>query len=344
MSNDNVLNVLIASYLEPEHVERIQAVSPNLNVLYYPELLPQPRYTSDHVGKPLVRSAEDEKRWKDLLAETDIQFAFDATHMSDLPELTPRLRWLQATSAGIGQAIVRLGYDVRMPDVIFTTASGVHSRPLAEFVVMSVIMHYKKAKRLEEGQRNKHWERYAGSDLEGRTAGVLGLGNNGGQVARTLRLLGMRVFGSDLMKRESDVDRYFPADEWKEMLPHLDVLVLALPHTPHTANIVDAEAMKLLPEGAFLVNIARGTLVDEQAMISLLQNGRLGGAALDVFEQEPLPQDNPLWEMPNVLVSPHSASTSDRENERIVDLFCDNLERFLAGKPLRNVLDTERMY
>ena len=122
------------------------------------------------------------------------------------------------------------------------------------------------------------------------------------------------------------------------MLPLADVVVMIAPHTPQTDNMLGAAEFATMRDGAFFINIGRGATVDEPALIAALHAGKLGGAALDVFAEEPLPADSPLWEMDSVLVSPHSASTSDRENERITDLFCDNLRRYLDGRPLRNVL------
>jgi glyoxylate/hydroxypyruvate reductase A len=336
--------LLIASYLEPEYVSQIQRVDPGLTVIYKPELLPVPRFACDHAGKSLTRTADEEKAWHEQLSRADILFGFDSTHMQDLPELAPNVRWVQATSAGIGQAVKRFGYDERMPDTVFTTASGVHVRPLAEFVIMALIMHYKQMRRVMEDQTRKHWERFAGTDLEGRVVGIVGLGHNGSEVARMTRLLGMRVLGCDLIEREGIVDTFYPASHWREMLPQLDALVLAVPHTTETEKMVGAAELSLLPQGSFFINICRGIVVDEKALIESLESAHLSGAALDVFEQEPLPEESPLWKMPNVLVSPHSASTSDRENRRITDLFCDNLRRYLSGEPLRNVLDMQRLY
>ena len=128
------------------------------------------------------------------------------------------------------------------------------------------------------------------------------------------------------------------------MLAETDFLVLTAPHTPETENMIGARELALMKPTAVLINIARGTLVDEEAMIRALQEKKLAGAALDVFRQEPPPQDSPLWAMPNVIISPHSASTVRQENERITALFCDNLGRFLRGVPLRNVLDVEKLY
>lgn len=337
--------VLITSYLEPELVERIRRVDARLEVLYEPALLRPPRYAADHNGDPAFRrTPEQATRWRGLLARAEILFDIDPTHRPDLPEVAPNVRWIQATSAGIGQLVAEHRYAARMPGTVFTTASGVHGRPLAEFVVMAVLMHYKGALRTLAAQQRRHWERYAGTDLEGRTLAIVGLGRVGAEIARLCRGLGMRVLGTDVRPAADLVDRYYAPDQLQDMLPQAEVLVLIVPHTPQTEKLIGARELALLPRGAYLVNIARGAVVDEPALIEALRAGRLGGAALDVFAEEPLPPGSPLWEMPNVLVSPHSASTSDRENQRITDLFCDNLRRYLAGEPLRNVLDPERMY
>lgn len=337
--------VLIASYLEPEHVDRIRQVDSRLNVIYEPSLLRPPRYAADHPGDPTVpRAPEQERRWRELLAQADILFDFDPTHRQDLPDLAPDVRWIQATSTGIGQFVKHMGYDTRMPNTVFTTARGAHARPLVEFVVMAMLMHYKGALRMIRDQQRKHWERYAGTDLEGRTLAIVGLGRSGAEIARTCRALGMRVIGTDLSPAPDVVDRYYEAGQLPELLPQADVLVLIVPHTPHTEKMIGASELALLPRGAFFINIARGSILDEPALIEALRSGHLSGAALDVCAEEPLPPSSPLWGMPGVLISPHSASTSDRENSRITDLFSDNLRRFLNGEPLRNVLDVDRMY
>jgi len=337
--------VLITSYLEPEHVERIRRVDESLEVIYEPELVRPPRYAADHNGDPAFqRTPEQEQRWRGLLARADILFDIDPTHRADLPDVAPNARWVQATSAGIGQLVKDMGYDRRMPNTIFTTASGVHRRPLAEFAVMAMLMHHKGALRMLTAQRHRHWERYAGTDLEGRTVAIVGLGRVGSEIARLCRAMGMVVIGTDFTPAPDTVDRYYEPDQLSAMLPRADVLVLIVPHTPQTEKMIGTRELALLPRGAYFINIARGAVVDEPALIEALRSGHLSGAALDVFSEEPLPPSSPLWEMSNVLVSPHSASTSDRENGRITDLFCDNLRRYLAGEDLRNVLNPQRMY
>ena len=335
--------VLIASYLEPEYVERIRQVSPLVNVIYEPTLLATPRYAADHYGIP-NRSPEQEAHWRKLLGEAEILFDFDPSHRQDLPELAPNVRWVQSTSAGIGQFIKRMNYDKRMPNTVFSTASGVHAKPLAEFCIMSMLMFNKGLLRMLRDQERKHWERYAGTDLEGRTLAIIGLGKIGNQVACYASALGMRVIGTDAEQVVCPVAQVYPLNELHAMLKQAEYLVICVPHTPQTEKMIGARELALLPPGAMFINIGRGQVVDEPALIEALRSGHLGFAALDVFAEEPLPPSSPLWEMSNVLVSPHSASTSDRENSRLTDLFCENLRRYLAGEPLRNVLDVEKMY
>lgn len=343
-------NVLIASYLEAEHVERIRAVDERLNVIYEPQLLRPPRYAADHVGSAAFeRTPEQEARWREHLAAADILFDFDYTHREDLPDLAPNVRWIQATSAGIGQFVRRSGYATRLPDTIFTTASGVHAQPLAEFCILAMLMFSRNLWEIQAQQARQHWERLAGTDLAGRTLAIVGLGKIGQDVARFARAMGMTVLGNKRHPEQHNptdlhADELYGPDALDEMLSRAEYLVLCTPHTPETEGMIGREQLAQLPRGAVVINIARGAVIDEEALIWMLRDGHLGGAALDVFAEEPLPADSPLWTMPNVLVSPHSASTSDRENSRLTDLFCDNLHRFLRGAELRNVLDVERLY
>jgi phosphoglycerate dehydrogenase-like enzyme len=168
-------------------------------------------------------------------------------------------------------------------------------------------------------------------------------------VARLARFFGMRVMGSKRRVAGADLaalnlDALYPPEELPALLAQSEFLVLIAPHTDSTDGLIGAAELATLPPGAILINIGRGALVDEPAKVEALRSGALGGAALDVFATEPLPADSSLWAMPNVIVSPHSASTSDRENGRLADLFCDNLRRYLEGRELRNVLDVEALY
>lgn len=341
--------ILIASFLEEEHIRRIAAVDPWVRVIYQPDLLRPPRYPADHKGADFARTPEQEAKWLTFLAEADVLFDFDQTHLDDLPERAPKVRWIQATSSGIGQFVKRMRYAERMPDTVITKASGVHARPLAEFCLMVMLMFRKGLPRMIRHQARKHWERYAGTDLEERTVVVVGLGGVGREVARVSAALGMRVIGVDVEEGGTEtegvpLDSFVHAGDLSTILPEAEHLVLIAPHTPATEGLVGREELALMPPGAILINVSRGALVDEGALIEALDSGHLGGACLDVFREEPLPPESPFWTMPNVLVSPHSGSTSDQENRRLTDLFCENLTRFLDGKPLINVLRPGQLF
>jgi phosphoglycerate dehydrogenase-like enzyme len=343
MSNKPV--VLITSYLEPELIEQIRADVPGVEVIYRPDLIGAPRYIADHTA-PVQRTPEQESEWRSLLAQATILFDFDSTHRNDLPELAPNVRWIQATSAGIGQFVKRMGYADKT-GWTFCTASGTHARPLAEFALMSMLMFAKNYEYLQSEKAKQHWARYCGYELESKTLAVIGLGKIGQETARLAKAFGMRVVGN--RRRPTDgpmpnVDHLYGPDELDALLSEADYLVLATPHTPETEGLIGAEQFARMPDGAVLINLARGQVVDQAAMVAALQSGKLRGAALDVFEVEPLPEGDPLWTMPNVIISPHSASTADSENAKIAALFIDNLQRYLRGESLRNVLDVERLY
>jgi phosphoglycerate dehydrogenase-like enzyme len=266
--------------------------------------------------------------------------------MDDLPDLAPRLKWIQATSAGIGQLVKRRGYDQRT-NWIFTTASGIHARPLAEFVIFALLYFAKDAVYLQSEKVVHHWQRYCATELAGKTLAIIGLGKIGRETARLAKAFDMRVIGNRRQMTDGttpNVDELYPRGELKPLLERADYLVLSCPHTSETEGLIGARELAMLPKGAVLINIARGAVVDQAAMTQSLRAGHLRGAALDVFAIEPLPPDDPLWDMPNVIISPHSASTADTENQKITRLFCDNLKRFIAGEPLLNVLDVQRLY
>ena len=333
------VTVLITSYLEPEHVDRIAAAG--TRVLFDPELVAPPRFAGDHSGRPgFRRTREQEARYRAWMAEADVHFDLDAELAPSFPTLAPRLRWIQATSSGIGPLVRRTGLD--RSGITITNAAGIHAVPLAEHALLALLYFVKDVPDRLREQRAHVWQRYAGRELRGMTATVVGLGAVGLEIARLLRAVGVRVIGirrSPLGPDEADrVDEAATPDRLREVLPRSDALVLIAPHTRETEGMIGAHELSLLPPGAIVVNLARGALIDEPALIDALRRGRLGGAALDVAAVEPLPPDSPLWDLPNVLVTPHSAATVARENERLTDLFVENLRRDRAGEPLRNLL------
>jgi phosphoglycerate dehydrogenase-like enzyme len=342
---ESQISVLVASPLEVEEVERIRAAFPGrVRVVHEPELIPQPRYVADHSGTRPALGADGLAHWRELLREADVLFDFDWYEPAALARNAPNLRWVQATSSGIGEYLRRLGLDAS--PITFTNCAGIHAIPLAEWVVLGLLYLIKDVPRLRVDQARHHWERYTARSLSGRRVLVVGLGGVGREVARTLAALGVEVWGlrrSDAPAPES-VARLVTRSELRTALGSVDALVLACPYTPETHRLIGAAELAALPAGALIVNIARGQVVDETALTAALESGQLGGAALDVFEVEPLPETSRLWDLPNVLISPHSVSTVDRENRLIVDLFIDNLGRFLDGRPLRNVYDRARGY
>lgn len=340
------VKLLVGSPLDAALVERIRAVDPRLDVTFRPDLLGTPRYEADH-HPPANRDAAQEAEFRALLAETEILFDFDTATAPELAQIAPRLRWIQASSAGVGQAVVRYGLD--HTDIIVTTASGVHAVPLAEFVLLAMLMFTKRYGLLAELKAARRFERFSSGQLPGKTLAIVGPGRVGREIARLARPFGVRVTALGRTPRspaELGVERVYTRPDLHAMLAEADFVVLIAPHTPETEGMIGAGEIAAMKRGAVLINIARGQLLDEDALLVALREGHLAGAALDVFREEPLPADSPFWELPNVIVNSHSASTSDGEDERIVDIFCENLRHYLAGQPERmgNILDKGRMY
>ena len=349
MSDTARCKVLITSPLEPHLVERIRAVDPRLEVVFEPELIPRARYPADHRGTSLQRTVEQEDRWRDLLGSAEILFDFDITHRSDLPELAPEVRWIQGSSAGIGTLMRRERYVERLPNTLFTTASGVHSKPLAEFCLMAILAHTKQLPRMLANQDRRKWEVFASTDLSGRTIAIVGAGKIGIELAHRCKAFDMEVLGvkrsvTGIRPADLHMDELHSMDNLHAVLPRAQFLVLITPHTPNTENLIGSAELALLPPGAYLINIGRGIALDETALRESIIAGHLAGATLDVFRTEPLPEDSPLWRVPQILISPHTGSVTDRENDYLVDLFCDNLRRYLAGERLRNVYDPQLGY
>jgi glyoxylate/hydroxypyruvate reductase A len=333
------LTIVIGSYLEADLVARIAAAPPVARVAYEPDLLPVPRFRCDHDGRRRDLGEGDLARWRSIAASADVFFDFDWLDPAGMANLAKngRLRWVQATSAGIGAFMQRTGLD--RSGLTATTAGGIHAVPLAEFAVMGALHFVKGVPDLRKRQQARHWERYTTRQLAGQRALVVGLGGVGRRVVASFAALGVEVWGLGRDNRSYDVDgltKVITRLDLDAALPCVDIVVLACPLTEETEGLMGRRQFGLLPPGAVLVNVARGQIVDEQALIDGLRAGTLGGACLDVFATEPLPADSPLWEMDNVIVSPHSASTVATENEALTDLFIDNLARFADNRLLRN--------
>lgn len=352
--SEQAKNIFVSTWFEPAEIERLKAATGErgLNLIYHGEWLTKASFPAEHPHEVKL-TPEQEAIWLAGLKQADILMDFDSTTLPrwKSENLVPRLRWLQASSAGVGQVIAKAG--LQGSGIIVTTASGLHAGPLAEFVMLGLLMWSKQYPMIARQQANREWKKYATDELPGKTLAIIGPGKIGREVARHARAFGMYVLAapSSLKGRtpaDYNADELFATDKKSlhEALARSDALVLAMPHTPQTERMIGAEEFAALKPGAYFINIARGKVVDEAALIAALESGHLYGAALDVFETEPLPPESPLWGMPNVVVAPHSASTVYRENERLIDLFLHNLDLFLAGRyaEMRNVLDIERMY
>lgn len=338
--------VLIASWLDPGHAERIAAAEPaRIELIYEPGLLPMPRYEADHHGRPRALTDEERRRWRECLSSAEVMFEFDWECPEELLHRAPRLRWVQTTSSGIGPRVDRLG--LADAPLVITNAAGIHAQPLAEFVIYASLHFAREMPRLDAWKAECHWERFCGRELKGSRMTLIGMGRVGSRIAELSAGLGIEVTGhrrTPGRETPTHVRRVVDANGLDAVLLETDILVIAVPDTPETRHLIDRRRLELLPASAVIVNVGRGSVVDQPAMIEMLRSGRLGGAALDVFEEEPLPTDNPLWTLPNVIISPHSASTVVQENDRLVELFIDNLHRYLDGRPLVNVFDPRRGY
>jgi phosphoglycerate dehydrogenase-like enzyme len=339
--------VLIASPLEAELVARIQAAEPRAEVRFEPDLLPPARYPADHRGDPAFRrDAEAEARWRALLDRAEVLFGIPGDSAAGLAEVAglPRLRWVHATSAGAGEAVrtARLPAEA-LERITITTSSGVHAIPLAEFAILGLLAVAKELPRFAEDQRARAWPevRRPLRELDGQTLFLVGLGEIGRETARLAKAFGMRTVGFRRTQGPppDHVDEVHGPERLPELASRADAMVVSLPLTDQTAGLVDRATIERLPASCIFVNVGRGGVVDEPALVEALREGRIAGAVLDVFATEPLPEDSPLWALPNVLVTPHAAALSARENERIVELFCDNLRRYLDGRPLRKVVE-----
>ena len=342
--------VAITTPLEPEHAERIASTFPDqIELRYRPDLMSKIRFPGDHGDASFQRTPDQDQEWRDMLRDATVTWDLAAIGDDGPLDLSPNLQWVQTTSAGVGQRVKALGLD--QSDLLITTASGIHARPLAEFVVASLLYHVKQFRRLEAEQRAHNWQRYCAESLHGKTLALVGPGRIGREVARLATALGMTVWAlardeNPTRAAELGVARVFPRSELRTMLAGSDAVVLAVPATPETEGMIGAAELAALKPGAAFINIARGTIVDEPALIDALRSGQVGFAALDVTAVEPLPADSPLWDLPNVLISPHSASTVAEENTLITDRFIANLGHFLRSEldQMAPILDKSRMY
>jgi len=268
-------------------------------------------------------------------------------------QLALRLRWLQCSGAGVDGL---LPTGVLDPDsgVIVTTATGIHATTISEYVFGSILMfnrNWPEMVRLQDRHvwpRSASWYNLGARELVDQTVGIIGLGHIGRRVAQLARAFGMHVLATRRTvsngEKDPDVDQLYPMEQLQELLRLSDYVVLAVPLTQETEKLMGEAELRVMPRNAYLVNVARGRVVDEEALIRALQERWIAGAGLDVTEEEPLPANSPLYSMPNVILTPHISGLSAHYDKRLTALFAENLQRYRSGQPLRNRYDPGRGY
>jgi len=344
--------IAIATPLPPHEVARLRELEPSVVVRRIEGLVPEPAFVGDRLGAEAAAHWVDDPRLDDLFDGASVVFGIPRDSPAVLArvlERHPSIRWVHGMTAGAG-AVVREAHLDRptLDRVVFTSSAGAHAGALAEFALFGLLAGAKQLPRLLADQRDGVWapRRMIGQLADHRVV-VVGLGSIGRRVATLLH-----AFGADVVGVHRNPERAAGAgltavvhpEHLAEALRGADGVVMCLPHTAATEHLLDADALSGLAPGAVVVNVGRGATIDEGALIAALRTGQVGYAALDVFEVEPLPVASPLWAMPNVLVSPHTAALSAGEDRRIVERFMANVERFLADEPLHQRVDTVEFY
>ncbi len=305
------------------------------------------------LGPDALLLVRGRKALRDALAahpETEVVSSFFPP--DETLELAPHLRWIALPSAGADHAL-RAGL-VRAGGPVVTTARGIHAVPISEFVFSVMLLWVRHWPQMLALQHAHDWpaqERRAAltaRELHGASLGLVGLGAIGRRVAQLGRCFGMRVVatrrGAVPGETDPDVDELLPLDRLDTLLAQADFVVIAVPSTPATHHLIGAPQLTAMKPSTFLINIARGSVIDEHALVEALRAGAIAGAGLDVFENEPLPAGSPLWDMPNVFISPHISGANPAYSRRFTDLLLDNLARYRAGQPLRNAVSLDRGY
>lgn len=285
--------------------------------------------------------------------QEDIEAALDRIEIAlvrfsrELIPRAPALRWFQ--QGGAGADWLARHPEIADSEVIITNASGVHSVPISEHILALLLGLGRGFRASILGHKDRVWHENRNQnlfELAGKRCLLLGVGAIGGRFAKLAAACEMEVVGVRRNPNEcpSGVKRMIGPGALREELGEADFIVNTLPLTPETRHMLGRREIELVKPGAYIVNIGRGATIDEQAMIDALRSGRLGGAGLDVFETEPLPEDSPLWDMENVIVTPHYSGLTPRYNERVFEIFSDNLQRYLSGQALRNVVDKQLQY
>jgi phosphoglycerate dehydrogenase-like enzyme len=344
--------VAIAVPLEAEQVERIRAVDPSVTVLYEPGLLPPERYPADHGGDPgFRRTAAQEERYWEILNQAQVLYGFPNENPAGLARIAAsnsHLQWIHAMTAGAGGTVKASGLDTEsLSKLKITSSAGVHALPLAEFAALGILNGFKRSAELAQDQAAKLWPevRTPTRLVNGSHLVITGLGEIGLETARIARALGMTVSGTKrTVEPLAGIEEVTDNEGLAGLLAGADAVVNTLPGTPYTEKLFNRAIFAAMNPGTVFVNVGRGTVVDEAALLEALDNGQVSYACLDVFAVEPLPQASPLWNHPRVMVSPHTSALSAAENRLIAERFCSNLRTFLDGGDLPHLVDPVHFY
>jgi phosphoglycerate dehydrogenase-like enzyme len=282
-----------------------------------------------------------------VLAEAEVMLRgqIAAKVLDHVLERAPRLRWVHSISAGVDRVVTPLA---RERGLLVTNARGVFSPPIAEYVVLMCLAIARRLPQLLDLQRERTWQPLRGEELSGLTVGIVGYGSIGAEVARLLEPFGTRIVATRRRPELGSGGRanveVWGIDRLHDLLREAGIVLIAAPLTDETAGLIGPTELQEMPGHAWLINIARGRLIDETALRRGLANGWIAGAVLDVFDEEPLPADSPLYDTPNLVITPHTSWSSDKVVERSIDLFVANLEHYLAGEALENLVDLEAGY
>jgi len=327
------VNVLVTTSIGTECLQQITAISPKIKI----------RDVSDLTSAEESGGFSSKEHFDALLAEAEV--IYGARPPKNVISRAPKLKWIQSTSAGVDSF---LDTDVVQSPVIVTNTRGMHATPMGELVFELILMFTRQAQLCFQLKQEKRWETFIPTVLRSKTVGVVGLGNIGREVARLAKAFGMRVVAirrsARRVARARNVDIMLPRDQLHQLLVESDFVVLVLPHTAETNKLIGEEELRTMKPTAYLINVARGNVVDEEALIRALDENWIAGAGLDVFATEPLPTESRLWEFPNVLFNPHIGSDMVDYYMLATEIFCENLRRYLNGKKLLNVVDKKRGY
>jgi len=285
---------------------------------------------------------EQDLIYSEDLEEIEALICYDPFKTLDIEKMK-KLKWIQLSSIGIDQLPVEY---VKNTSIIITNNRGGYSIPMGEWIVLKTLELFKNSKGLYENQTNKKWKMDTSiMELYGKTIGFVGTGTIAVEAAKRFQGFGVNILGVNTNGRDIQYfDRCYAMAEINEMLKLCDVVVGTIPYTKATHHLINEERFVAMKKGAYFINVSRGSIVDEVALIENLKNGKLAGAALDVYEEEPLKEKNPLWDLNNVILTSHNSWVSEMRNVRRFDLIYDNMKSYAQGKKLVNVVDLKRGY